>query len=218
MPTNTINHVELTEVKANGDTITMYPINTGKDVKLDTSRNSTVFSGNRRVDNVEDLVNKAGEMMFSNGDTIVYLKQEDSTNPTPTAPTSEIDDNRVANTFTWSSDKINKNTVTNIPHHLVRNTDINKLFVSCTTFVIDTGRNASLKSFTPEPANNTTWYVNYVPLVHDQTTIDENPSVTSKIKKALQEWMKIPDDVSNISGLKKYYRIYSNGTWKGFFS
>lgn len=218
MPTNTITHLELTEVKANGDTNTLYPVNTGKDVKIDTSKNSAVFSGPRNVDTLDQLIDKAGEMLFNNGETIVYLKSEDSATPTPTTPTSEIDDSKTVNTFTWSSNKISKNTVKNIPHHLVRGEDINKLFASCTTFVIDTGRNAALKPFTPEPSVATTWYVNYVPLVHDQTTVDENPSPTTKVQKALQEWMKIPDDVSNVTNLKKFYRIYSNGTWKSFFS
>ena len=78
----------------------LYPTTKAGNVKITYTTN--LPSG---VSNTEQLANALGDMAFDDGDSLLYIGEESSTGASA-AEYSEVNDDTVSTTSTWSSSKL----------------------------------------------------------------------------------------------------------------
>lgn len=93
----THNHVKLSVVNDDGNVNVLYPQNSATDVLI--TRSSTTPTD---VVNVQTLVNNLGDMSFEDSANMVFLGYGEIGDVLRT----DIDDNSISETTTWSSDKL----------------------------------------------------------------------------------------------------------------
>ena len=206
----TYEHTQLAAVQENGDVNVIYPINTAKDVSVE-SKNSSIPSS---VKNMEDLVNSMKDMAFNNGNNMVYLGS--STVAPEASSMSEIDDEKTSTTSTWSSVAIEKNTNNFIQGYRMTVDNINKLFVNPTVFNVD-GRYDMYNKEAPEPGRQ--WIVEYFPLTLSKTNETGDVGDLNTVTTAMQRWtgLNFSDD-KEMNDIVVFERAFINGSWKPFIN
>ena len=213
----TKNHAELGVVKKNGDVDILYLKNEGRDVSISRDQNAVIPAD---VQTVQDLANKLKALAFGDGENLVYIGEGEVDLGT-LPPMTEVDDNRLSVTLTWSSQKIYDNYKKYIPSYVIG--DENKfdvfemLYLAPTTFVVDTISYPQFKSNTPDSNVDAEWLVHYYPLVMDRYAVEGAPGSPNTPRSAWQEWIKASDTSGRpLIPIEKYFRVYSGGQWQHF--
>ena len=81
---------------------TLYPVTKDKNVKV-TSTNASLPAN---VSTAKDLVDGLGSMAFSSGSNLVYTEESTDSNAISESVLSEVNDDKVSTTTTWSSSKL----------------------------------------------------------------------------------------------------------------
>ena len=204
----TYEHTQLAAVQDNGDVTVIYPVNTAKDVSVETS-NAAIPSS---VKNMEDLIGKMKDMAFKSGNDMVYLG-ESSTDDDITVD-SEIDDEKTSTTSTWSSNNIVNNTSNFIQGYKMTTGVIDKLFVSPTVFNVD-GRYEAYNNLTPEEGRQ--WIVEYFPITLSKSNVTGNVGDLNTVTTAMQRWTGLNyNDDKTKEDVVVFERVFINGVWRPF--
>ena len=204
----TYEHTQLSAVQEDGNVKVLYPVNTAKDVSIETTNTAIPSS----VKTAQDLVDKIDEMAFKNGSDVVFLGESEEF--PGSSVESEINDDTVSSVTTWSSSNIVKNTTKFIQGYKMSTDIINKLFSSVVVFNVD-GRFTANDEFTPEAGRQ--WVVEYFPIVTSANNVDGNVSDISTVTTAYQRWTGINyNNTPEVSSLVVYERVLINGTWSEF--
>ena len=204
----TYEHTQLAAVEENGDVKVLYPVNTASDVSVDKTNPAIPSS----VENMQDLANKVKSMAFNDGKDVVFFSE--GTEVPGQTVSSEIDDSKLSNTTTWSSNKLVDNVSTFKQGYNMTASDINKLFISPVIMNVD-GRNAVIGDSAPEEGRQ--WIVEYFPMVASNTSVSGNVGDPNTIKTALQRWTGINYNATeDMEDIVVYERVCIQGTWKNF--
>ena len=114
------NHMVLGSVEDNGDVNEIYPITDAEDVNV--KRNNGNIPSD--VSNLQQLTDKMSAVAFNDSEDMVIAGNTMGTFQDP--PSSEINDNKLSEEYTWSSNKIKnriENTTTELKGYVRENTE-----------------------------------------------------------------------------------------------
>ena len=114
------NHMVLGSVEDNGDVNEMYPVTDAEDVII--KRNNGNIPSD--VSNLQQLTDKMSAVAFNDSEDMVFAGNTMDTLQDP--PSSEINDNKLSEEYTWSSNKIKnriENTTTELKGYVRENTE-----------------------------------------------------------------------------------------------
>ena len=201
------NHLELSSVEENGDVNVLYPVNTGEDVSIKRN-NSNLPSG---VTNLQQLVDKMGPTAFANAEKMVFAGTTLGTANDPA--TSEINDNAVKNSLTWSSEKIT-DYIGKSTTGFKRTTEVGEEYVNSYFPATPQVYSVNTSGFSSNTCPNGTkgnFIVEYFPFVDRSNITNAMQNDSRRVNYALQRWTYL-----NASSFAVYQRVYTNGTWNSF--
>ena len=199
MATN-FNHVQVGVVDNNGDVNILYPQNTASDVSINKDKNPIIPSN---VNKLQDLVDNIGEMFFEDKDNVVFLGESEEYDGD--LINTEINDNIISSSYTWSSEKINNSSYEYINDQPTVAENITTAHFSAKSYIVNTS-NPHLSDVETPPYNTRVWLVEYFP-------IDINTIATTGVKQvssAYQRWTSIDDQH------KCYFRLFEPNGWHDF--
>lgn len=213
----TKNHAELGVVKKNGDVDILYLKNEGRDVAISRDQNAVIPSD---VQTVQDLANKLKALAFGDGENLVYIGDGEVGSGT-LPPMTEVDDNRLSVTLTWSSQKIYDNYKKFIPGYVIGTENkfdvFEMLYLAPTTFTVDTLSYPQFKSNTPDSNADAEWLVHYYPVTMDRYNVEGAPGSPNTLRTAWQEWIKVADTSGRpLVPVERWFRVYSGSQWQHF--
>ena len=204
----TYEHTQLASVKDNGDVTVIYPINTVKDVSVETTNTALPST----IKTMGDFLDNVNPFIFGGTKDVIFV--DNASESIGSIPDSEIDDQKISITSTWSSSNIVKNTSTFIPGYKMDTSIINKLYISPVSFNVD-GRDLAFESLVPEGGRQ--WVVEYFPIVVSENTVEGNVGDVNTVKTAIQRWTGINfSDSGNMDAVVVYERTCTLGKWGDF--
>lgn len=204
-------HVLLHVVDKYGNVQILYPRNFGKDVQVETSENSSLPNN---ISSLQDLVDNLDKMAFQSGDDLVRLGNTGQEFEFDDTPMSEINDDVLSYSFSFSSKKVRQTTIEFESYDDINISDIDAVPTTCKEFIID-GRNAYGR-MCPTPSVERIWHVKHIPmeLAYKSNTALEGMA-TKECIKAIQIWTG-NEFTDNTTVSVKYERIYKDGNWGAF--
>ena len=197
MATN-FNHVQVGVVDNNGDVNVLYPQNTASDVLINKDRNPIIPE---TVNKLQDLVDNIGEMFFEDKDNVVFLGESEEYDGD--LINTEINDNIISSSYTWSSEKINNSSYEYLNDQPTVGENITVAHFSPKSYIVNT-----LQGFLPDvivpPYSTRVWLVEYFP-------VDiSGPENKKSVSYAYQRWSGM------YSPHQRFFRFYNGTSWKNF--
>ena len=204
----TYKHVQLSNVKNNGDVEVLYPVNAGSDVSIDNTQNNVIPSN---VKNVQDLVNNISSMAFESRENMVFINNSDASTYDGVVSDSEIDDTKISTVSTWSSKKLSddidnlSNTVNTDRPRICYLTEAGEDSIPTATSEIDDSKTSTTTSWSSskivsflESSGD-----EYIALGNDLSQhavdiINETPKNRRMISIVIKKNDTIPDDLPNL--------------------